>query len=87
MTQREVLKAIRAMGLTVGRTPYGEYRINFKAADGGTEDSATYTEDNADAYGTALHMVGILPARRASQLVKSFTGCDVSEDKANKRRR
>lgn len=53
MTQKEVLKLVRATGATVSRTEFGEYRVNIK---GGNEATAYYTNDGQDAIDTAWAM-------------------------------
>ena len=52
MTQKELFKSIRALGMVVTCTD-GEYRVNYK---GGSESSAYYTDDRMDALGTAREM-------------------------------
>lgn len=49
MTQKELMTKVRALGLTI-RCEDGEYRINLK---GSPEAHAYYTNDRADALGTA----------------------------------
>lgn len=56
LTQAQTMRQIRALGLTCGRTAYGEYRINLSRACGGSEATAYYTDDAADALATAAHM-------------------------------
>jgi hypothetical protein len=57
MTQHETMQAIRKLGLTCGRTAYGEYRVNLRLADGGSEATAYYTDDAEDALATACYML------------------------------
>lgn len=54
LTDKEAQKQIRATGATVTRKD-GEYRVNVP---GGTEATAYYTDDKADAVGTAKAMMG-----------------------------
>jgi len=53
MTQRETMKQIRDLGLTVS-SKNDEWRVNYK---NGTEDTAYYCEDKKDALDTAKFMV------------------------------
>ena len=46
---------LKARGVIVRRTPWGEYRVNFK---GGREATAYYTTDIDDAKDTAVAMMG-----------------------------
>lgn len=55
MTRDDVREACRALGLTC-RMRDGEYRINFRALDGGREATAYYTSDADDAIATAHAM-------------------------------
>jgi len=48
-----IKKMLRQHDMTLTRRPGGEYRVNFK---GGSEESAYYTTELSDAYGTALAM-------------------------------
>ena len=56
MTQKAVIAAVRAMGLSCGRTDHGDYRINLLKREGGNEDTAYYTDDAEDAVATAQAM-------------------------------
>jgi hypothetical protein len=57
LTQKEVFARIRAIGMTVTMVhSTGEYRVNFPKSEGGTEESAYYTNDGLDAIGTAQAM-------------------------------
>ena len=55
MTHKELLNRVRALNLTC-RCYDGEYRINLRKEDGGTEDTACYTNDRDDAFFTARHL-------------------------------
>ncbi len=64
-TVKSALAAIRAMGATAGRTSYAEFRVNIPS---GTEATAYYTQDGADAVATARDMMRryhVQMARRA----------------------
>jgi hypothetical protein len=54
MTQKEAYSIIRALGLTIRKDEYGEYRVAFKVPD--SEPSAHYIDDLEDAVGTARAM-------------------------------
>lgn len=73
MTVKQTIKAIRALGLTCTRTTHGEYRINLLMSNGGTEDTAYYTDDADDALGTAQFMATVdadeLTYRRATETI------------------
>ena len=56
ITLNEAMRQIRAMGLTVSRTQYHEFRINLRPESGGTVDSAYYVTDTEDAIQTARMM-------------------------------
>lgn len=56
MTDKQTLSYIRALGLSVRKTPEGEYRINTRCAGEGT---AYYTDDRDDAIDTARQMAGV----------------------------
>jgi hypothetical protein len=53
MTQKQLFQEVRLLGLTISKTCYGEYRLNFK---GEGERTACYTQDKEDAMGTAQAM-------------------------------
>lgn len=54
MTLQHVRTRLRAYGITCTRRPStDEYRVNVV---GGTEDSAYYTNDLGDAFGTGVDM-------------------------------
>lgn len=55
LTIKATIQAIRALGLTCGRTLSGEFRINFPKPHN-TENNAYYTDDPQDAIGTAIAM-------------------------------
>jgi len=55
LTHKQTLTAIRKTGASVRySSEYGEYRVNVP---GGTEGTAYYTDDRADAIGTAKVMM------------------------------
>ena len=58
-TQNETFAAIRAMGLTVRKTGYGnEIRVAYADLKGDEQEaSAYYTDDREDAFYTAVRMV------------------------------
>ncbi len=54
LTQKQVIAALKQIGLTMRATGYGkEVRVNYK---GGAEATAYYTDDLEDALGTGKHM-------------------------------
>jgi hypothetical protein len=59
MTQKQLIQAVRALGL-VCRVTDGEYRISFPVSQAVTADraeaSAYYTDDRQDALNTAQAM-------------------------------
>lgn len=65
LRQKDVFAAIRQMGLTVKKTGYDdEIRVAYKSGNAKRdEDSAYYTDDLADALGTARAMVRAWNAR------------------------
>lgn len=50
MTHAQLIRVVRALGLSIRRTEHGEWRINLR---GGTEDTAYYTDNAEDALNTA----------------------------------
>lgn len=50
----DVKKELNSVGVTITRNQWGEFRVNLR---GGSEDSAYYTGDLADARGSGLDMV------------------------------
>lgn len=60
LRQKEVYEAIRQMGLTVKKTEHGEHRVTFTGVSAAkAEAAAHYTDDLADALGTAKHMAAL----------------------------
>lgn len=53
MTSTQCKKALRDLGMSLRRTQYGEWRVNFA---NGNESTAYYTDDIDDAYETGLAM-------------------------------
>lgn len=56
LTHSAVKAAIAAVGLTASRTDAGEWRVNYR---GGSEATAYYTDDHADAIATAHAIAGL----------------------------
>jgi len=54
-TFKDAQRIIADLGLTLKKTEYDEYRVNFK---GGREATAYYTNDLQDAIDTAAAMQG-----------------------------
>lgn len=50
-TVKGTMKVIRSLGVSVSRTPYGEYRLSIRQ-----EGGAYYTDDAEDAIATARDM-------------------------------
>lgn len=63
LTQKDLFKLVRELGLSIKKTEYGEYRINYK--DRG-EASAYYTDDRDDALATARAMIYKTPPSHAT---------------------
>lgn len=53
LTSREVRTKFKTLGLTISKTDYDEWRVNFM---GGKEATAYYTDDLEDAYLTGCRM-------------------------------
>ncbi len=53
MTLKDVRQSLRFLGLTIRKTEYGEYRVNFA---GKAEETAYYADDLSDAYKTGVAM-------------------------------
>lgn len=53
MTRAEARTQLQALGLTLNRTQYGEWRVNFRHQG---EATAYYTDDLNDAVGTGRKM-------------------------------
>lgn len=66
MTIKETLHHIRSLG-AVARysSEFQEYRVNVP---NGTEATAYYTSDGADAIGTARHMLGSAASEQPQEL-------------------
>ena len=61
MTFPQVKEQIRGLGMTVRKTPEGEYRVNFS---GGSEATAYYTSDPQDVVDTATAMSSAIPLQK-----------------------
>lgn len=59
ITFQYVKDVLNILGLTISKYD-GEYRVNF--ARGGSEETAYYTDDLDDAYGTGIRMADRLAA-------------------------
>lgn len=70
LTMKVVGAALRAIGVTMRKTEYGEYRVNFR---GGTEATACYTDDLRDALDTGIAMVRPIANPMALEFAKSLT--------------
>lgn len=65
LTQAVVKSELAAIGITFRRTPYDDFRVNFR---GGTEESAYFTDDLADALDSGRAMAAEL-RKRTRELV------------------
>lgn len=54
ITLKHAQSQLRAIGISLSKNEYGEYRVNFK---GGREETAYYTDDLYDAVSTGHHML------------------------------
>jgi hypothetical protein len=61
VTVKEAIRAIRALGLSVRRTEFREFRVSLP---GGAEATAYYTTDAEDAVWTARSMAHWAADRR-----------------------
>lgn len=68
-TYKELKEKLEAKRINLA-TRHGEYRVNLFD---GTEDSAYYTDDLQDAYGTALKMIEADKPRRIKELDEQIT--------------
>jgi len=59
-TLKDAKATLRALGMSINKNQWGEYRVNFL---GGDEAGAYYTDDLEDAVNTGKHMAGVRPVK------------------------
>lgn len=60
---KSVFAVLRAEGLSIRKTEWGEYRVAFLGR--GNEASAYYTSDLEDAFDTGMHMAKRAQSQKA----------------------
>ncbi len=60
LTLKDAKATLKALGMSINKNQWGEYRVNFL---GGDEATAYYTDDLEDAVNTGKHMAGVRPVR------------------------